>query len=137
MRSVDSLLLLGLTGLASQANAHPAKRQPNDSPLSKRGVDLDAFRLPELAKYVPQDEVPDISNARIAPSSDYTKTAEEFVKSVVGKATFRLVSDHYVGTNGVAHVQFKQTVNDIDVDNADFNVNVSYPTRPQQSVTLT
>ncbi|KAI8712130.1 Extracellular metalloproteinase MEP [Fusarium sp. LHS14.1] len=124
MRSVDSLLLLGLTGLASQANAHPAKRQPNDSPLSKRGVDLDAFRLPELAKYVPQDEVPDISNARIAPSSDYTKTAEEFVKSVVGKATFRLVSDHYVGTNGVAHVQFKQTVNDIDVDNADFNVNI-------------
>ncbi|KAJ4199328.1 hypothetical protein NW759_016115 [Fusarium solani] len=124
MRSVDSLLLLGLAGLASQANAHPAKRQPNSSPLSKRGVDLDAFRLPELAKYVPQDEVPDISNARVAPSSDYTKTAEEFVKSVVGKATFRLVSDHYVGTNGVAHVRFKQTVNDIDVDNADFNVNI-------------
>ena len=71
----------------------------------------------------------DISNARIAPASDYTKTAEEFVKSVVGKATFRLVSDHYVGTNGVAHVRFKQTVNDIDVDNADFNVNVSYLTR--------
>lgn len=137
MRSVDSILLLGLAGLATQASAHPSKRQPNPSPLSKRGVDLEAFRLPELAKYVPQDEVPDNSNARFAPSSDYTKTAEAFVKSVVPKATFRLVPDHYVGSNGVAHVRFRQTVNDIDVDNADFNVNVSHLTKFIQSTILT
>ncbi|KAJ4323555.1 hypothetical protein N0V84_004296 [Fusarium piperis] len=125
MRSVDSLILLGLAGLATQANAHPAKRQPNSSPLSKRGVDLDAFRLPELAEYVPQDELPENPSPGFAPASDYTKTAEEFVKSVAPKATFRLVSDHYVGSNGVAHVRFKQTVNDIDVDNGDFNVNIA------------
>jgi extracellular elastinolytic metalloproteinase len=34
------------------------------------------------------------------------------------------VGDHYVGTNGIAHFYFKQTVNDLDIDNADFNVNI-------------
>jgi extracellular elastinolytic metalloproteinase len=34
------------------------------------------------------------------------------------------VDDHYVGNNGIAHFYFKQTVNDLDIDNADFNVNV-------------
>lgn len=39
-------------------------------------------------------------------------------------ATFRLVDDHYVGANGIAHFYFRQTANDVDIDNADFNVNI-------------
>lgn len=34
------------------------------------------------------------------------------------------MDDHYVGTNGIAHFNFKQTVNGVDIDNADFNVNI-------------
>ncbi|PVI04691.1 extracellular metallo proteinase MEP [Periconia macrospinosa] len=39
-------------------------------------------------------------------------------------ATFRLIDDHYVGTNGITHFYFRQTANDVDVQNADFNVNI-------------
>ncbi|KAJ5097123.1 extracellular elastinolytic metallo proteinase [Penicillium angulare] len=37
---------------------------------------------------------------------------------------FRLVDDHYVGDNGVAHIYFRQTLHGIDIDNANFNVNI-------------
>lgn len=57
----------------------------------------------------------------------YVETATELVKQVVPNAEFRLKNDHYVGTNGVAHVYFRQTVNGLDVGNANFNVNVSSP----------
>ena len=127
MRFSDTLLLIGLTGLAPQAGAHPSRRQPNPSPLSKREINLEAFQLPQLTKYVPQDEVPDDVSVKLAKRADYTETAKDLVKSTFPKADFRLVSDHYVGSNGIAHVNFKKTVNGIDVDNADFNVNVSGP----------
>ncbi|KAM0193463.1 hypothetical protein ACHAPI_007784 [Fusarium lateritium] len=123
MRFSDSLVLIGLTGLAG---AHPSRRTPNPSPLSKRGIDLEAFKLPPLAEYVPQDEVPeDVSAKVVTKRADYTETAKDLVKTTFPKATFRMVSDHYVGTNGIAHVNFKQTINGIDVDNADFNVNIA------------
>ncbi|KAM5351202.1 hypothetical protein ACJ41O_003925 [Fusarium nematophilum] len=126
MRYLDTLLVLGLSGLATPAGAHPSRRQPNASPLSKRGVDLEAFRLPELSKYVPQEEVAEDSpTTTVSKRATYVETAEDLVKSTFPKATFRLVKDHYVGSNGIAHVRFKQTVNDLDVDNADFNVNVA------------
>jgi extracellular elastinolytic metalloproteinase len=50
--------------------------------------------------------------------------ATDLVKVTIPGATFRLVDDHYVGSNGVAHYYFKQTANDLDIDNADFNVNI-------------
>ncbi|KAF4430473.1 prepro-neutral protease [Fusarium acutatum] len=122
MRFSDSLLLIGLSSLAG---AHPSRRTPNPSPLSKRGVDLEAFKLPPMAEYVPQDEVPDDVSAKVVTKrADYTETAKDLVKSTFPKATFRMVNDHYVGSNGIAHVNFKQTVNGIDIDNADFNVNI-------------
>ncbi|EXA33950.1 hypothetical protein NW761_010489 [Fusarium oxysporum] len=122
MRFSDSLLLIGLSSLAG---AHPSRRAPNPSPLSKRGLDLEAFKLPPMAEYVPQDEVPDDVSAKVVTKrADYTETAKDLVKSTFPKATFRMVTDHYVGSNGIAHVNFKQTVNGIDIDNADFNVNI-------------
>jgi extracellular elastinolytic metalloproteinase len=79
-----------------------------------------------MAEYVPQDEVPDDVSAKVVTKrADYTETAKDLVKSTFPKATFRMVNDHYVGTNGLAHIHFKQTINGIDIDNADFNVNVS------------
>jgi extracellular elastinolytic metalloproteinase len=94
--------------------------------LSKRAIDLEAFKLPPQAKYVSQEEVPEDASAKVvAKRADYTETAKDLVKTTFPKATFRMVSDHYVGSNGIAHVNFKQTINGIDVDNADFNVNVS------------
>lgn len=55
---------------------------------------------------------------------DYVDTATQLVQKTVPGATFRVVGDHYVGDNGVAHINFKQTANGLDIDNADFNVNV-------------
>lgn len=56
---------------------------------------------------------------------DYVATATKLVKSTFPNMTFRTVKDHYIGTNGIGHVHFKQTAHGIDIDNADFNVNVS------------
>ncbi|EFY86134.1 extracellular elastinolytic metalloproteinase [Metarhizium acridum CQMa 102] len=36
---------------------------------------------------------------------------------------YRVVDDHYVGSDGVAHVYFKQTLHRIDSDNGHLNVN--------------
>jgi extracellular elastinolytic metalloproteinase len=79
-----------------------------------------------MAEYVSREEVPeDVSAKVVTKRADYTETASDLVKATYPKAEFRMVDDHYVGTNGIAHVNFKQTVNGIDIDNADFNVNVS------------
>jgi extracellular elastinolytic metalloproteinase len=51
-------------------------------------------------------------------------TAIELVHLTIPEATFRLIDDHYVGDNGIAHFYFRQTANDLDVDNADFKVNI-------------
>ena len=56
---------------------------------------------------------------------DYVSTATKLVKSTFPKSTFRVVDDHYIGTNGIGHVHFKQTAHGLDIDNSDFNVNVS------------
>ncbi|KAL6408847.1 prepro-neutral protease [Ilyonectria robusta] len=121
-----SFLMLGLAGLAiNKAQAHPARRQPQGAALGKRGIDLDSFRLPELSEYVANEEVVADPLMTISKRETYVETAEDLVKSVADGATFRLVEDHYVSSNGIAHVNFKQTVNGIDVDNADFNVNVA------------
>ncbi|KAK0609697.1 extracellular metallo proteinase MEP [Bombardia bombarda] len=123
---VNPLVLLGVAGLAARGNAHPSHPKPNEAHVSKRGVDVDAFRLPDISAYVPNEEVvSDPVASNLVRRDDYVSTATDLVKSTFPDATFRLATDHYVGTNGVAHVRFKQTINGLDVDNADFNVNVA------------
>lgn len=86
--------------------------------------DWEAYRSKASSKYTKASEVS--SNAlRTRSGSDYIDTAKALVRSEAPDATFRVVDDHYVGTNGVAHVHIKQTVDGVDVDNAVFNVNVS------------
>jgi extracellular elastinolytic metalloproteinase len=117
----DFILLLGLSSLAG---AYPSRGAPNPLPLSKHGLDLEAFKLPPMAEYISQDEVPDELSVA-TKRADYTETAKDLVKLTFPKATFRIVNDYYTGSNGITHVNFKQTANGIDIDNADFNINVS------------
>lgn len=123
---MKSLALLGLAGLAANVQAHPEMRQPNDSPLSKRGIDLGKYRMPELSDYTISTEAQsDAAVSAINKRGDYVGAATELVKTVHPGAEFRVADDHYVGADGLAHVNFKQTLHGIDIDNADFNVNVS------------
>lgn len=117
-------LLLGAIALPLAVLAHPTHQT---NALTRRTVDLSAFRLVSQAKYINSTEA-----VADAPSSfdgfqeqSYIETATQLVKTTAPDAEFRVVNDHYVGDNGVAHVNFRQTVHGIDIDNADFNVNVS------------
>ena len=83
------------------------------------------FRLKEAKEYTKAADVAANSAFKLLRRADYVKTATELVKSVAPDATFRVVEDHYVGKNGIAHISFKQTVHDVDIDNVDFNVHVS------------
>jgi extracellular elastinolytic metalloproteinase len=114
--------LLAGCGLAAIAAAHPTT---HGNGLARRAIDISAFRLTATSQYVNATATgPGLSIHR-SKRGDYVETATELVKATVNGATFRVVGDHYVGSNGVAHVNFKQTANGLDIDNADFNVNVS------------
>lgn len=102
-------LLISLFGTAAFANA----------------VDIEKFRLKSSTKYVKASDT--VKAARLVKrGSDYIDTATELVKRVAPDAEFRVITDHYVGTNGIGHVNFRQTANGIDIDNAIFNVNVGF-----------
>jgi extracellular elastinolytic metalloproteinase len=109
-------------GLFATAAAHPSS---HGSALSRRAIDLDAFRLTATSEYVNATVAAPSASLQRFKRADYLETATELVKSVANGASFRVVEDHYVGSNGVAHVNFKQTANGLDIDNADFNINVS------------
>lgn len=118
-------LLISLGGLAANLEAHPTAPQTGETSLSSRSVDLNQFRLVESSHYIPAAKVKgDNSIMRINKKEDYLETAKALVKAVAPHAEYRLVNDHYIGSEGIAHVYFKQTVHGIDIDNGDFNVNV-------------
>ncbi|CAI4220101.1 unnamed protein product [Parascedosporium putredinis] len=104
---------------------HPAELDAKQI-LSRRGVDIEPFRLASAAKYIGiKDPKPDIHGPGSPPSAGtYVESASALVKSVHPNIEYRVVDDHYVGSNGIAHVRFKQTIHGIDVDNGDFNVNI-------------
>ncbi|KAH8847205.1 hypothetical protein MCOR27_000560 [Pyricularia oryzae] len=120
MRYSLSLALLGVAAVTVVAHPHT----PGRHGVERRAIDLDAFRLQPTAEYIPKEEVPDQSSLAFISNDNYVDVATDLVKSVAPGIEFRVVGDHYVGTNGVAHVNFKQTAHGIDIDNADFNVNV-------------
>lgn len=126
-----SLLLLGLLGASLPAHAHPT--QPYKAGLRRRTVDLNTYRLKETAQYSNKAATSSNKAVRLLKRESYVDTATELVKSVAPGLTFRLVDDHYVGKNGIAHVNFKQTAHGLDIDNADFNVNVSLEEIPQRN----
>jgi extracellular elastinolytic metalloproteinase len=119
---VLGLLVLGLLGSTAGVAGHQIRSKQQ---LGTRVVDLNQYRLPVRANYVNATETSSSPHVALLKRGTYVDTATELLKSVVPGVTFRLVSDHYVGSNGVAHVYFKQTAHGLDIDNADFNVNVS------------
>ncbi|KAH6692417.1 fungalysin metallopeptidase [Plectosphaerella plurivora] len=121
MSFFKALALASLLAPGSRVMAHPASHQPS---LARRGIDIEAFRLPLLSEYTNATETVSDPVMTLSKRDTYVETATELVKATLPGVTFRVVSDHYVGTNGVAHVNFKQTVHGIDIDNADFNVNI-------------
>ncbi|KAF9732444.1 hypothetical protein PMIN03_003020 [Paraphaeosphaeria minitans] len=118
-----SFLLASLASLATQhVYGHPTHATRT---LSRRAVDLSAFRQVLDTEYANATAVQsDPSITSLNKREDHVDTATELVKATIPGATFRLVDDHYVGNNGIAHFNFKQTVNGLDIDNADFNVNI-------------
>ena len=140
------ILLAGFLSSAAYVRGHPAPEARTGAALQRRTIDLNAFRLPALSEYI-NATITDttIDSSSFNKRADYVDTASELVKSKAPDATFRVVQDHYVGANGIAHVvcinnfstidetftdhhlfqHFKQTANGLDIDNADFNVNVS------------
>ncbi|KAF3484258.1 extracellular elastinolytic metalloproteinase [Arthroderma uncinatum] len=119
---MHGLLLAGLLALPVNVLAHPAEQQTS-SVLSRRGVDIDSFRLPLKAKYMDSEATAEkIQALSFSKDDDYVSTATKLVKSTLPKSTFRVVDDHYIGTNGIGHVHFRQTAHGLDIDNADFNI---------------
>ncbi|KAI2630755.1 extracellular metallo proteinase 1 [Hypoxylon sp. NC1633] len=93
--------------------------------VNGRLADNHPYRLREAATYNTAASVVADHSLRVLRRGDYLETATELVRSIAPNATFRVADDHYVGTNGVGHVYFKQTANGLDIDNADFNVNIA------------
>ncbi|KAJ8121691.1 hypothetical protein ONZ43_g1922 [Nemania bipapillata] len=117
-----SALLCSLLGASLLVYAHPSPRSSNN--VQGRAVDLKAFRMNTNSQYINHKSSKADQSLRLLKRGTYIETATELVKQVVPNAEFRLKKDHYVGTNGVAHVYFRQTMNGLDVGNANFNVNI-------------
>lgn len=117
-------LLLGTLAVLSipYTGAHPSSRKQWG--VAKRTVDLDAFRLKVTSDYINATAVAEESPVVLNKRASAQDIATELVKETVPGAKFRLVQS-YTGSNGITHVYFRQTANDLDIDNADFNVNVS------------
>lgn len=121
--------IAALSGLVIGSLAHPFHDSPafeaHTHPLSKRQAadTLERFRPQQRATYVAEDGEPAASIARVAGGSP-VEAAEAHVRSIYPDATFRQSDDSYTTSNGITHVYFKQTLNGLDIDDADFNVNV-------------
>ncbi|KAG8623001.1 hypothetical protein KVT40_007977 [Elsinoe batatas] len=118
-------ILLASLFAAPFVHAHPHESVKGH--LARRAVDVNAFRLPQKASYTDSKATPDDTAAAgvvRVQAADYVDIATRFLEKTVPGATFRVVGDHYTGDNQVSHVNFKQTANGLDIDNADFNVNV-------------
>lgn len=116
-----------LTSLATFASLKGSQAHPHGS-LTRRGVDLDSYRFKAPVSYKNASAVvadPDIPTLTKRDTAE--DTATQMVKKAAPGAQFRLVQ-HYTGSNGISHFYYKQTANGIDIDNGDFNVNVSFYT---------
>ncbi|KAH8666865.1 extracellular metallo proteinase mep [Xylariales sp. PMI_506] len=119
-----SLLASLIVGASLSVNAHPTDHTAAyKSGLNKRSVDLNAYRTTGTSAY--SNVVDTTANAAFTALtvSDPVDTATELVKSTYPEAEFRFVQS-YTSNNGITHAYFKQTIHGLDVDNADFNVNI-------------
>ncbi|CEJ94892.1 hypothetical protein VHEMI10399 [[Torrubiella] hemipterigena] len=115
-------LLMGMGWLAASATAHPHVQ--TRSGASQR-LDISKYALPSKSFYGSSSEMAEnVTIMNIQPTASFTETASEFVRRRFPELEFRMANDHYIGSNGLGHVHFKQIHNGIDIDNADINVNI-------------
>lgn len=118
MQLVAVILALG----AATASAHGAHAKGG---LFNRGIDVRKYAMPDLAHYSPNySRDKSKRHINLPTSAMPVDAALAFVKKTVPSVEFRLAQDHYTSTSGVTHVNFKQTLHGIDIDNADFKVNI-------------
>lgn len=120
---------LAILGLLAGASAHPAA-SPSDKGLSASAthntIDVSKFHMPQVGHYSSSTETAKQHRAlAFVKRGTYVETATELVKKIAPDSQFRLVDDHYIGDNGIGHVHFRQTIHGLDVDNADFKVNIA------------
>jgi hypothetical protein len=110
--------------LAGRVLGHPHP-PTSENTIQRRTVDLNAFKVGVGSSYsnnlVLTEEKPQL---RTFSAPTYIDTASQLVRKVVPGAEFRVVNS-YQSDTGVGHVVFKQTLHGIDIDTADFNVNVN------------
>ncbi|KAL3418075.1 extracellular elastinolytic metalloproteinase [Phlyctema vagabunda] len=114
--------------LATQAFGHPSSASTSRRGLQSRAIDLSAFRLKTATTYSNVTATTSETNSLVKPffrRADYVEAATVLAEKVAPGSEFRVVDDHYVGTNGIAHVNLKQTIHGLDVENGDLNVNVA------------
>ena len=111
--------------LAVNVLGHPSSPSTSRRGLTPRVIDLNKFRITTESTYSNATATAESEITTLVRRADYIDTATALVASVAPGAEFRVVDDHYVSDNGIAHVNFKQTAHGLDIDNADFNVNVS------------
>ncbi|KAI1184477.1 fungalysin metallopeptidase [Nemania serpens] len=97
-------LLYSLLGVSLLADAHPSAK-PGEIYINHKATKAD-------------------QSLKVLKRGSYVETAAELIRKVTPHAEFRLTKDHYIGTNGIAHVYFRQIVNGLDVGSANFNVNI-------------
>lgn len=115
-------LAIGLGGLAASVTAHPHVQARFGA--SQR-LDISKYALPSTSFYSSSFETErNLIAMNVEAGADFTDTAAQFVRQTFPELEFRMAGDHYVDINGLGHVQFKQTHNGIDIDNADLNVNI-------------
>jgi len=106
--------------LLNVVQGHPAK-----SPVRPRTVDLSTLRMKSSGSYI---SVSSGQKRSLEKGKRVTnlETATSFLQRTFPNITSTLSKDSYIGTNGIEHFYFKQTINNvITIDNADINVNVS------------
>ncbi|KAM3421665.1 Extracellular metalloproteinase [Cercospora zeina] len=115
--------LLILNAIAHPVNDLAAAESGHSHHLSKRqSADaLERFRPRQRATYVAEDGEPAASIASVGSPDE---AAEALVRSTFPDAEFRRVGDSWTSSSGITHFYFKQTLNGLDIDDADFNVNV-------------
>lgn len=98
------------------------------SDINERAALLDQYRLDTRAEYTILARASQQNKVKredmVVNYQDFIRIATQQLQEIVSEATFRLIDDYYVGVNGIAHINFRQTIDGIDVDDAHFNVHV-------------
>jgi hypothetical protein len=81
-----------------------------------------------------KSEVQSAFSKRAVPAKDALSAAREHVNHIAPESQFRVTDQYTDKDTGATHVYFVQTYNDLDIENARANVNVSKDFPSQSSI---